>query len=77
MVSPNISDQLSFDIKSGIKTVYSFLKDRGALGLLEEEGITLATKEIFDGSQGKYHTQQVIFRSNYSQVMFVLIYLGN
>ena len=66
MVSPNISDQLSFDIKSGIKTVYSFLKDRGALGLLEEEGITLATKEIFDGSQGKYHTQQVPFFLQFS-----------
>jgi hypothetical protein len=60
MVSPNICDALGFDIKSGIKTVYSFLKDRGALALLEDPGILLATKEIFDGSQGKYQTQMEI-----------------
>jgi len=34
-----------------------FLKERKALGILEEEGIVLATKEIFDGSQGRYNTQ--------------------
>ncbi len=53
-------DVLEFNIKSGIKTVYSFLKSRGASGLLEDPDIQIATKEIYDGSRGKKETQKVL-----------------
>jgi len=53
-------DTLEFNIKSGIKTVYSFLKERGAAAMLEDPDIHIATKEIYDGSKGKYETQREI-----------------
>jgi len=60
IVQPFIQQTLDFDIKTGIKTVYSFLKERNALALLSENEIGLATKEIFDGSAGKWETQREI-----------------
>jgi len=43
------------------------LKERKALAILQEEDIVLATKEIFDGSQGHYQTQQEIKKKNKKQ----------
>lgn len=56
-------EALEFNIKSGIRTVYSYLKARGASEMLEDPDIHIATKEIYDGSKGKYETQRVLFRS--------------
>jgi len=53
-------DTLEFNIKSGIKTVYSYLKERGASEMLEDPDIHIATKEIYDGSKGRYETQREI-----------------
>jgi hypothetical protein len=53
-------EALEFNIKSGIRTVYSYLKARGASEMLDDPDIHIATKEIYDGSKGKYETQREI-----------------
>eukprot|EP01126_Amoeba_proteus_P012487 TRINITY_DN1514_c0_g1_i5.p1 TRINITY_DN1514_c0_g1~~TRINITY_DN1514_c0_g1_i5.p1 ORF type:complete len:366 (-),score=76.66 TRINITY_DN1514_c0_g1_i5:173-1270(-) len=61
-VSAHIREQLGFDIKCGIKTVYQFLKERGALGILEDSNIQTATKEIIGGDRSRYQVQEEIQR---------------
>uniref|UniRef100_A0A6B2L2U4 Non-canonical E2 ubiquitin-conjugating enzyme C-terminal domain-containing protein n=1 Tax=Arcella intermedia TaxID=1963864 RepID=A0A6B2L2U4_9EUKA len=60
-LSSNIKDQLGFSVKMGIKTVYGFLKAKGALKLLEEPDIEIATREILqDPSKSRYDLQKEI-----------------
>jgi len=60
-ISPSILDQLGFDVKTPLKTVYSFLKERDCLKLLEDEDTLIATQEILhDGLRSRWEIQKDI-----------------
>jgi len=45
-VSPQVQELLGFNIKMGIKPVYDYLEERGALEVLSDQNILIATEEI-------------------------------
>eukprot|EP01123_Difflugia_compressa_P008847 TRINITY_DN2771_c1_g2_i1.p1 TRINITY_DN2771_c1_g2~~TRINITY_DN2771_c1_g2_i1.p1 ORF type:complete len:520 (+),score=113.15 TRINITY_DN2771_c1_g2_i1:203-1762(+) len=49
-ISDPIKDQLGFNVKTGIRTVYAFLKARNCLQLLDDPDIMIATEEILPSS---------------------------
>jgi len=60
-ISPQILDQLSFNVKMDIKTVYGLLKDKDCLRILDDGDIMIATQEIIqDGVKDRWDLQKDI-----------------
>jgi len=56
-------DQLGFNVKMSIKTVYGFLQERDCLRILEDNDIMTATQEILqDGVKDRWDLQKEIKR---------------
>lgn len=58
--TPEVKDLLSFSCVRPIKTVYSILDEHDALGLLREDIITVATKEIYSEGRPRRDIQKDI-----------------
>jgi len=62
-ISPQIMDQLGFNVKMPIKSVYGFLQERDCLRILEDNDIMTATQEILqDGVKDRWDLQKEIKR---------------
>lgn len=59
---PEVQEMLGFSCVKPIKTVYSFLEERHGLGLLHEEIILIATREIIPDGKSRPQIQQEIRR---------------
>lgn len=59
---PNVQEMLGFSCVAPIKTVYSFLKERGGLGVLHEDIVLLATQEIIPQGKTRLQIQSSIRR---------------
>jgi len=55
-VSPDIRPDLGFNVKGELRTVYEFLKERAAEGMLDDKYIEVATREILP-DRGKTRAQ--------------------
>ena len=58
--SPEVKEMLSFCCVKPIRTVYSVLELHGALGLLRDDLITVATKEIYAEGRSRREIQRDI-----------------
>ncbi|KAJ7437095.1 hypothetical protein B0H11DRAFT_2255658 [Mycena galericulata] len=58
--SPEVEDLLSFSCVRPIKTVYTLLEEHGALDLLRDDLVTVATKEIYSEGRARRDIQKDI-----------------
>ena len=58
--SPEVKDMLSFSCVKSIRTVYSVLEQHGALELLRDDLVSVATKEIYAEGRSRRDVQKEI-----------------
>jgi len=58
--NPDIQRLLEFKLVKKVRTVYDFLNERGALGILKHPDIITATTAIVDGGRSRHEVQQAI-----------------
>jgi hypothetical protein len=58
----SVKDELGFDIRGDLVTVYKFLEDHGGTDLLRDQYIEVATQEILAGKKERHQIQQEIRR---------------
>lgn len=59
---PEVQEMLGFSCVAPIKTVYSFLKERRGLGVLHEDIVLIATREIIPEGKSRMQIQSEIRR---------------
>ncbi|CAG8535128.1 6296_t:CDS:10, partial [Dentiscutata erythropus] len=57
---PEVQSMLSFNLVKPIKTVYSFLEERGGIDLLYDERVAIATREIKPEGKSRYQINSEI-----------------
>lgn len=58
--TPQVREMLNFSCVTPIKTVYNVLEEHGALDILRDDRITVATKEIVAEGRSRYEIQREI-----------------
>ena len=58
--SPDVKDLLTFSCVRPIKTVYTVLEEHGALDLLRDDLVSIATKEIYAEGRSRRDIQKEI-----------------
>jgi hypothetical protein len=59
-MSPHVQDLLQFECVQKIRTVHSLLAERGALGVLSDQYIAVATREIVSDGKTRQQVQREI-----------------